>query len=157
MWASSTGRTLLTSFFSVGSCVSSFSSSGVFPFVFFAFFFFWESGCSDGFCGLYVFASSSSSGPGILLCASLSSSPVETPGVPSRLGVLVFSVPGASNVLVSLKTSSGVVILSGLPNMWGSSTGRTLLTSFFSVGSCVSASSSAGVFPFVFFGFFFFW
>uniref|UniRef100_A0A6B0UA59 Putative secreted protein n=1 Tax=Ixodes ricinus TaxID=34613 RepID=A0A6B0UA59_IXORI len=108
MWASSTGRTFLTSFFSVGSCVSAFSSTGVFPFGFFAFFF-WESGSSDASCDLYVFASSSSD-PGTLSGATLSSSPAETPGVPSRLGALAFSVPGASKVLVPLKTSPGAVI-----------------------------------------------
>uniref|UniRef100_A0A6B0U3K1 Putative secreted protein n=1 Tax=Ixodes ricinus TaxID=34613 RepID=A0A6B0U3K1_IXORI len=72
----------MTSFFSVGSCVSASTSAGVFPFVFLGFFFFWESGSSDGSCGLYVFASSSSD-PGPLSGVSLSSSPAETPGVPS--------------------------------------------------------------------------
>uniref|UniRef100_A0A6B0UFE0 Putative secreted protein n=1 Tax=Ixodes ricinus TaxID=34613 RepID=A0A6B0UFE0_IXORI len=101
--------TPMTSFFSVGSCVSASSSGRVFPFGFFAFFF-WESGSSDGFCGLYAFAFSSSRNPGTLSGASLSSSPAETSKVPSQLGVLVFSVPGASKVPVSLKTSSGEVI-----------------------------------------------
>ncbi|CAN8031551.1 unnamed protein product [Ixodes persulcatus] len=98
----------MTSFFSVGSCVSASSSGRVFPFGFFAFFF-WESGSSDGSCGLYALASSSRE-PGTLSETSLSSSPVETPGVPSRLGVLVFSIPRASKVPVSLKTSSGPVM-----------------------------------------------
>uniref|UniRef100_A0A6B0UCP7 Putative secreted protein n=1 Tax=Ixodes ricinus TaxID=34613 RepID=A0A6B0UCP7_IXORI len=93
MWASSTGRTPLTSFFTVGNSVSASSSTGVFPFGFFAFFF-WESGSSDGFCGLYALASSSRN-PGILSRTSLSSSPVETPGTPSRLGTLSTSPPEA--------------------------------------------------------------
>uniref|UniRef100_A0A6B0ULR7 Putative secreted protein n=1 Tax=Ixodes ricinus TaxID=34613 RepID=A0A6B0ULR7_IXORI len=109
MWGSST-RTRLTSFFTVGNSVSASSSTGVFPFGFFAFFF-WESGSSDGFCGLYALTSSSSRDPGTLSGVSLSTSPVEALGVPSRPGTLVFSVPGASKVPVSLKTSSGEVIL----------------------------------------------
>uniref|UniRef100_A0A6B0UA54 Putative secreted protein n=1 Tax=Ixodes ricinus TaxID=34613 RepID=A0A6B0UA54_IXORI len=72
----------MKSFFSIGSCVSASTSARVFPFGFLAFFFFWESGSSDASCDLYVFASSSSD-PGTLSGATLSSSPAETPGVPS--------------------------------------------------------------------------
>uniref|UniRef100_A0A6B0UIC2 Uncharacterized protein n=1 Tax=Ixodes ricinus TaxID=34613 RepID=A0A6B0UIC2_IXORI len=100
MWGSSTGRTPLTSFFSVGNSVSASSSTGVFPFGFFALFVF-ESGSSNGSCGLHALISSSRD-PGTLSGVYLSTSPVEASGVPSRLGTLVFSVPGASKVPVPL-------------------------------------------------------
>uniref|UniRef100_A0A6B0UH83 Putative secreted protein n=1 Tax=Ixodes ricinus TaxID=34613 RepID=A0A6B0UH83_IXORI len=108
MWASSRGRTFLTSFFSVGSCVSPSTSAGVFSFGFFAVFFS-KSGFSDGSCGLHALASSSRD-LRTLSGASLSSSPAKTPGVPSRLCVPIFSVPGAPKVPIPLKTSSNVLI-----------------------------------------------